>query len=316
MAGYLLRSLSAPMPVAAGLVLRNTKIGELYVLALGLAVFVAAGILIVRRVSARPLSRGFILFTAAYVLSLTVLGLARYNVLVEICEENHLIEWLSALLLLAAWVIGLILTIRLGMQRRPSPMAAFLTAGYFWGFWRELEFGAPFFGKKWIYSRNFFRPQAYLSRAYFGEFNRSLGHEEYRPLFVMHWVGVSVVLVCGALVGVYLYRHRKIFVQELKQLRTTVHGKYFLLGAALYISSQIVEKLIGKALRSDLLLDYRRTYGLSERVIGEPFESLAPLAFLLSMVTFWSAMRRRRDADHLPEELQVRASHADEAPHT
>ena len=309
MAGYLLKSLGALMPVAAGgWVLKNTQMSEFYVLALGLAVFAAAGILIVRGPSARSLSRGFILLTAAYVLSLTVLGLARYDVLVVICEENHLIEWLSALLLLAAWVIGLILTIRLGMQRRPSPMAAFLTAGYFWGFWRELEFGAPFFGQKWIYSRNFFRPRAYLlDPGYFGEFNRSLGHEEHRPLFVMHWVGVSVVLVCGALLGVYLYRHRKIFVQELKQLGKTVHGKYFLLGAALYISSQIVEKLIGKALKSDLLLDYRRTYGLSERVIGEPFESLAPLAFLLSMVTFWNAMRGRRDADHLPEQLQVRA---------
>lgn len=296
MSGCLLEFVGVSGPVAmTGWILKYTEIDEIYVLGMALVVFAVASMLIVREVSGKSMRRGFAFFCVICVVALTGMGFVQLGMLVRICEESDVVEWLGAHFLLAAWVIGLVLTIRLARRKRPSPMAALMTGGYFWGFWRELEFGAPFFGNKFLYTRNFFRPEAYLNPAYLEQFNKSLGHEEYRPLFVMHWVGVGAMLVCISLLGAYLYRHRAGFVEELKKLRRTTYGRYFFLGIGMYLGSQAVGRVIKMVYRSGIIPHRWVMYALSKGVISEPVETLGALSFMLSMIAFWGATRSQSE---------------------
>jgi len=282
---------AAAMPahlLAAALVLRRTEIGELAVFGLAALVLALAAALIFLRPSARRLKRGYLIFCAVFLAGMTTFALVKYPTFLTVCREEHIVEWLTADYMLAAWVAGLIITIRLARQGRPSPLAAFLTAGYFWGFWREMEWGAAFFGDKVLYTRNFFRLRAYWSQAYFDEFARSKMITG-QPLLLIHWIGVVVTIVCSAITLGYLYRHRKVFLRELKDLRRAVHGRYFLAGMAIYIGAETLEKFVGSMLKWEMFAECRRAHALSDRMIGEPLEALAALAFMLSIVALWHA---------------------------
>jgi len=273
---------------AAALILRRTEIGEPAVLGLAATVLALAAALIILRPSPDALRLGYLVFCVVFLSGMSIFAVVRYRAFLTICQENHIVEWLTADYMLAAWVAGLIITIRLARQGRPSPLAAFLTAGYFWGFWREMEWGAAFFGDKVLYTRNFFRPRAYWSQAYFDEFARSKLISG-QPLLVIHWIGVIVAVLCGAITLGYLYRHRKVFLCELKDLRRAVHGRYFLAGLLIYLGAETIENLVGSMLKWEMFAECRRAHGLSDRMIGEPLEVLAALAFMLSIVTFWHA---------------------------
>ncbi len=155
-------------------ILKSTLLEGPSVLALLLGVFLLAVGLIALRPSPGLLARmsAFAALIGLYVLA--AIAYVRYDVYIWWCEEDHVIEWLSAHFLLAGWVLGLILLARLASRRRFSTTGAILTCGYFWGFWRELEWGQPFFGDKFVYTRNFFRLRAYLDPAYFDEFRQAM----------------------------------------------------------------------------------------------------------------------------------------------
>ncbi len=273
--------------MAASWLLKDTEIHDLWVLVLAIAVVALTCGLLYRRPSAAAMRRGLILISSVALVGWAILGVIRYRLLLAVCEEGHFVEWLTAHFLLVAWVLGLVLTIRLGLRNRPVPLAVFLTGGGFWAFWRELEFGRCFLGEKCLYTRNFFRLRAYLDAGYFEQFNRSLGHVEPRPLWIMHWIGIAIVVILVVLIGRYLFRYRRRFRRELSRLGRTTCGRYFFLAVGLYIAAQLLEKLASAILFSDTILPYSKMWGLKDRVIGEPIECLAALCFLLSVVALY-----------------------------
>ncbi len=287
---------SAPA-LTTGSILRLTRATETHVLAMAIAVALAVAVMLVRPPELERLRRGFILLAIGWAGGLAVLGATRFNVLLGVCEEYQLVERLGAFALLAAAGAGALPAIRLHRLGRPPPMLVLMAAGCLWGFLRELEFGAPFFGRKILYTRNFFRLRAYIDPAYFEKFNRSLGHVQPRPLFVMHWIGVAVSVVCIAAVVGYLVRHRNVFDKEIRRFTAATHGRWFLLGLAVFAGSQLVEKLLVMLLRSDWLIDYYRRYHLSERVLAEPVETLAALAMLVAMIAAWRTDATRPAAE-------------------
>ena len=268
-------------------ILKSTLLEEPSVLALLLGVFLLAVGLIALRPSPGLLARmsAFAALIGLYVLA--AVAYVRYDVYIWWCEEDHVIEWLSAHFLLAGWVLGLILLARLASRRRFSTTGAILTCGYFWGFWRELEWGQPFFGDKFVYTRNFFRLRAYLDPAYFDEFRQAMNHEQYRPLYTMHWVAAIVAAGSLALLIAYLIRHRATLLRDLKEFPRTPAGIYFLLGCGIFLASQLAGKLLGYGLHRTFSLAYRRRYAISHRLLNEPFECLAAACFLLSIIALW-----------------------------
>ena len=276
-------------------ILKRTSITEPYVLLIALLVLAATLLLVKYAPSPKLMLRGLAVLSLSSLAGLVLLGFWDLRVLDLICEEDHVIEWLTAAFLLAGWVLGLILTIRLIYRKTPSPLVAFLTGGYFWGFWRELEFGRPFFGEKLIYTRNFFRLGAYSGPEYFEQFEKSLGHQQLRPLFEMHWIAVTVALTCAVLLLVHLYRHRRVFPAELRELPRTAHGLLFLWGLGIYLGSQLAGELFDVLLGRGFFPHYRQMFGFSHRIIAEPLECVASLCFLISIIALWNTIKLRVD---------------------
>ncbi len=277
--------------IEPGYVLKFTRIGEPLVLAITLGVLAVAAMLLVWRRPARQLLIGLAVLSVAFLGAIAAIGFRSAVDIELICKECHLVEWLTAALLMAAWLIGLAGLIGRRWVAGAKTLAVFLTAGMLAGWVRELEFGKPFFGNKVIYTRNLFRLEAYLNPAYFDEFGRKLGHETQRPLQVMHWVGAAVIFTFAIAVGSYLYRRRRVLARELKSFFATAAGRYFAVGCGLYIGTQLTGRVF------ELLTN------LDNRLVGEPLECVASACFMVCMVSLWHAAARR--APRCPQPSQA-----------
>lgn len=273
---------------ALGLLLRRTHLGEAYVWGLLLVVALLTILLIRRRPSQAALRKGFVVFSLVWFAGLGVLAVAQFKVYQRFTRENHFIEWLTADFLLAAAVIGFVAAAR-AARRRPAPVTVFLAGGYFCAFLREIEWGEPFYGDKVWYSRHLFVPRAYIDPSFFHEFRSG----ETIPvsagdLYLAHVVSSAVVIVLAALAGAYLIRNRRGFLNGLRQLPRTSHGRYFALGVGVYVGAQILGKGFEKLLKSEVLINWRRANHIGHRLLDEPLELWAAACFLMSMLALWN----------------------------
>ncbi len=266
-------------PIEPGYVLKFTRIGEPLVLAITLGVLTVAAMLLLWRRGARKLLIGLVVASVAFLGCIAVIGFRSAVELELICKECHIVEWLTAALLMAAWLIGLVGLIGGRWVAGAKTLAVFLTAGFFAGWVRELEFGKPFFGSKVIYTRNLFRLEAYLNPAYFDEFGRKLGHEPPRPLYAMHWVGAVVIFTFAIAVCSYLYRNRQALSRELKSFFASAAGRYFAAGCGLYLGTQLIGRVF------ELLTN------LDNRLVDEPLECVGAACFMVCMVSLWHGNR-------------------------
>ncbi|GAG45395.1 unnamed protein product, partial [marine sediment metagenome] len=86
--------------------------------------------------------------SAAIVIASGLLFLFRTQTFDTFCGEGHVVEWLTAHLLLIAGVVGILTMFRLRARRKAFPLTVFLTTGCLVAFCRELQWGEPLFGEK------------------------------------------------------------------------------------------------------------------------------------------------------------------------
>lgn len=257
-------------------------------LLLAMASFLAAGACLAGRLSPALMRRGFWLFALLFLVGNAVFGFVGYRAFLRWCTEDHVVEWLTADCLLVAWVLGLAVTIRLARRGAHSPMAAFLTAGYFWGFWRELEWGKPFFGTKLIYTRFFFRIRPYLSVSHFDQLSSEKGVSSL-TMFMMHWAAALLCVVLVGMLVIYIIRHKEAFWQESKRLGKTTYGRYFLLGVAIGLGSNGVGAIAHQLANGELLAGSGLAGKLPHFVLEEPLELLATVCLAMSIIALWQA---------------------------
>jgi hypothetical protein len=201
------------------------------------------------------------------------------------CGEGHVIEWLTAHMLLIAFLMGLMAIVRLIQQRRPRTLTLFLTVGYLWGFWREIEWGEPFVGEKVIYSRFVFRPRAYFDPTRFDGLARDTGLTE-QFLYKCFLIFFVLVVVIAVVLVVYLLRHRRLFLRELKVLHRQPWGWYFFAGCGMYLFAQLASEAVEDLQEAGLI-----TMGINREVLNEPLELIASMLFVRSMAVMWHAQR-------------------------
>ena len=199
--------------------------------------------------------------------------------------ESHVVEWLTADMLLLAWVIGLLAVLRLRARKKPYPLTLFLTVGYMVAFFRELEWGEPLFGEKIVYTRYMFRPKAYFDPSRFNALAREIGLSE-QFLHTSLLVFLGLVIVIGTITITYLVRHRKVFVEELLVFYKKPWGRYFMMGFGLYLASQLTGELV-----EEVLEDQLAAIGTSYCVIAEPLELIASMLLMRSMMALWHGQR-------------------------
>ena len=96
------------------------------------------------RPSVRRFTRGVLLFGACGYAAMVVLWLVDFPLYHRLIREHHLVEWLTAHLLLIAVLFGLAYIVNRRRNGMPAPGAVFLVTGYFAALCRELEWGEPF----------------------------------------------------------------------------------------------------------------------------------------------------------------------------
>jgi len=263
--------------------------------------------------SDRTISKAFVAISAAYVAAMAGLAALDIDTFRDCTEEDGLIEWASAGMLLLAWVLGLAATVRLARRGRRCPVGLLLSAVFFVACVRELEWGQPFLGDKVWYSRNLFRLRAYLDPSYFEEFRKSLRlSDPPLPLYTVHLVFSCAAIVLMGTVGAYLVRFRKTFLCELRELPRRTFGRYFLLGAGAYGGAQILGRLFAHALRSDVLAGWQAAHHVGHRVLDEPVELWASACCLMSILMFWRDHFRRpgkTDPPRIRDSRAVRGTH-------
>ncbi len=273
---------------ALGLLLRRTELPEAYVWGLLLVVALLMILLVRRRPSQAALRKGFVVFSLVWFAGLGVLAVAQFKVYQRFTREDQFIEWLTADFLLAAAAIGFVAA-RRAARRRPAPVTVFLAGGYFCAFLREIEWGEPFYGDKVWYSRHLFFPRAYIDPSYFHEFRsgESIAVSA-SDLYLAHVVSSAVLIVLAALGGAYLIRHRRGFLDGLRQLPRTSSGRYFALGVGAYCGAQILGKGFEKLLKSQYLIAWRGANHVGHRILDEPLELWAAACFLMSVLALWN----------------------------
>jgi len=310
--------LNAGIAFASGLVLKHTNLTEGYVLALAALVGLATAVGLSRRVSQAALKKGFFVLTAVMLVAVPILAVSHFQFYRILAKEDHLIEWLSALALLAAALVAVVVVARAG---RGTPRATFLAAGCFFAFWRELEWGRCFFGCKLWYSRNLFRLRSYTDSSYFDRFTHELRIPA-RPLYFCHLIISPLVIVLSAAMAVYLLRHRREFIGELPppprgnpgplpplrwasaaalyplrvaraklaELWRSAPGRYLMLGVGGYVFARLAGSAFKYVLRSDALNKWRSARGLAHGALEEPIELWAAIAVLLAAIILHKAL--------------------------
>jgi len=284
-----LTGMSSRLPFTFACLLRKTLLPEPFVWSL-LGAVVLAAILLLRNPAKRPFRRGFIVLSIAWFASAAILAAADIRLYQLLTEENHLIEWLTADVLLVASCIVLAAAVRSARRGRPLPMGVFLWGGFFLAFARELEWGQPFFGAKAWYSRNLFRLRAYLDPGYFVQFRAKYRLPESAEfLYQAHLIISVIFIVLVVLAGWYVLWHWRDFLSHLRRVPRESFGRYFLLGAAVYIAAQPLGRLFERLLTSPLLLEWRKANHLGHRILDEPLELWAAVCFLWAAIVFWKA---------------------------
>ena len=228
----------------------------------------------------------FLCLSMVVVAGMALALVAAPDVAHDITREGHVVEWLTADVFLAAAIVGMVLTVRLGLHNTRSPLAVFLTAGYSAAFCRELEWGQPFFGEKLCYSRFLFRPKALIDSGCFASQARSIGlSPEY--LHTVHVIFASTIYLIGAALIWYLLRHRRVFIRQLRQLPRTSYGRFFLLAIGIYVGMEILQHLVQYLLLSPLLVGWSTAHAIGSGVFEEPLELVVAMSFLLSMLALW-----------------------------
>jgi len=283
-------------PAILGFLLKRTALAEPYVLALG-AVVAGLTVAMVRAQPSRAkLRRGFTGLCIAYLCIVAALGAIRFKAYQAVTEEDHLIEWLSAHFLLAGGLVGLISARVQARRRQPSPLTLVLSATCLLACARELEWGQPFFGDKIWYSRNLMRLRAYLDPGYFDEFRQAFRIER-ADLYSTHLVISAIFLSAALLVGAYVFRQREALLREYRPLLRGPVGRYFLLGAAIYVGAQLLGHCFEAAMRLGPLLEWRRAHDVGHRIVDEPLELLGAISLWISMLAIW---HRRTRSDQRP----------------
>ena len=275
-----------------GVVLRRTELAEAYVLLLLLVSLGATWIFLRIRASNRAILKSFAAAGVAFLVVVTALGVMDFRTLQELSWEDGIIEWLTAHALLIAWLLAALILLRELRPGRPSPATAVLATGLFLCWGRELAWGRPFSGQRLWYSRNLFRLKSYLDPAYFQRFRESEALTvDPMTLYWAHLVFSGLFAFLLLALGIYVARHRRRFVRELRERLRRVCGRLFLLGVGCYFVAQLLGRLFKLISQSDAARAWHKAHGvLGHRVVDEPIELLGAVAFLLSVVTLW---RRR-----------------------
>lgn len=271
--------------MVAGLVLQKSYLNEVWVLLFiaALAAFIIPSLN--RRVRLASHRVAFWSAVGALVVGSVIVSCVSIQLYQDLCREGHVIEWLSALMLLMAGLVGVAAMIRLSQQRRPSPMTLFLALGCLTAFCRELSWGEPFVGEKVIYTRFLFRPRAFFDASQFQAFAEDIGLSA-QFLHTYFLVFLAVILVVGVPATIYIIRKRDQFVRELRVFIRTPSGRFFLAGIGLYVGSAILAEAF-----EDLLAAQLASAGLSEALIAEPLELVAAMLLARSMVALWHGQR-------------------------
>lgn len=263
--------------------LRKTDLPEAQVWGLLLVVGIAAVLALRRRTSMRTVGRAFAASAAVVLTGLVILAQLRFKAFQALTEEGHLLEWLTAHFMLVASGVALVAAIRLSRRGQPSPLAALLSAGFFIGCARELEWGEPFVGDKAWYSRNLLRWEAYVDPSYHQRLNESL-KTSFEATLATHLIYAAAFALILSAAGVYIFRHRKAFAAEVRAARRHADGRLLAAGAAIYLGSQGLGWVFKKALVSRHLIQWRKDENVGHRIIDEPLELLGAACFLLAAI--------------------------------
>lgn len=268
---------------AMAFVLCQESVGEVCVLILAVLVVIAAVVMSKLHLPFATLRKVFIVATIvcfAAMAAVAVIGLELYSNLIR---EHGPAEWLTVNFLLAACVIGVIATVRIARRGRPLPIGLFLVYGYFVAFYRELEWGAAFTGGERIWRRrHLINPRAYWDISYFEKFSLKL--DVPRPpetLYAVHLLTAGLIILLGAIAVIYIIRHRKAFIKQLRSLPATAYGRYFLLGLGGYLGAHVMGKII------HWIHEATKVTGFAHRLLEEPFELWGAMAFFFSMLALW-----------------------------
>ena len=266
-------------------VLCDESIGGVGVIILAALVVAAAGVMLKLRLPFAALRRIFIIATVVCFVAMAtvaVIGLELYSNLIR---EHGIAEWLTVDFLLAACVIGIVAAVRIARKSRPMPVGLFLAYGYFVAFYRELEWGAAFTGGERLWRRrHLINPRAYWDVSYFEKFSRKLDTPRSpETLYAVHLLTAGLLILLGAIAVVYIIRHRKAFIKQLRKLPATTYGRYFLLGLSGYLGAHVLGKII------HWIHEAMQVTGFAHRLVEEPLEFFGAMAFFFSMFAMWSA---------------------------
>jgi len=278
------------VPVVLATVLRKTSLSELLVLA-SLAAVVAVVIpSLFRNVRAAGHNWVFWGLSAAIVIASGLLFSFRTQTFDTFCGEGHVVEWLTAHLLLIAGVVGIVTMFRLRAPRKALPLTVFLTTGMLVGFCRELQWGEPLFGEKVIYTRYIWRPAAYFDSSHFREL---AGEPEMiqqgiteQFLYGSFLVFMALITVVGAVTISYIVYHRKLFAEQLRKFFKAPAGRLFIAGVGLFLGAQLSDEIV-----EELFEDQLAAMGTSSCVMAEPLELIASMLLARSMVRLWHMER-------------------------
>lgn len=280
------------------MILRRTELGEGYVLLVLVLLVLGTWGLLRLCASDWAIRKAFLAASIAYFLFVIAFGVIDFGTFQMLSWEDHLIEWLSAGALFIACVLATVFLVRRVRRRRPCPLTALLAAGLGCACMRELAWGRPFLGQRLWYSRNLLRLQAYLDPAYFQEFRKSQGLvEEAATLYSAHLVFSGLFVLVALVVIVYVVRHRKRFLRQVREFPARAYGRYFLLGFGGYVTAQVLGELFEIICESEAVRHWHAAQGvLGNRVVDEPIELWGAACLLMSMITLWRARLLPSDA--------------------
>lgn len=270
------------VPMIHGTVLKHTMLGEVYVLGIAVGVALLAAVAMNRR--AFPVVRRSLPWLiGAIVIGAVVKTFACPHTMARWTHESHVMEWVSAALLLAGWLITVATVLRPGPA--PRPVVAFMGAGLFVALARELQFGQAFLGEKVVSSRYFFRPAAWFDASRFADLSEETG-VACESLRTIHVICAAVMFAILGAVAVYLIVRRCAFVEQFQRFARSAAGACFFVGLGLYVGTQIVGRAVEKWVEA-AAPDWVATVSFSNSFIDEPLELAGGLCLVMAVLRLW-----------------------------
>ena len=265
-------------------ILRNTKIAELYVLLFLLGTIGVVCLASVRRFSQAVIHRTHWLALVGTILALIGIAFFDFRLFLGFFKENHWVEWMTAIFMFVAAGVGFSILLRQKFRgEEASPMLLLMSTGLLFGTCRELEWGQPFFGEKVWFSRHLFRPRSYVDSSRFEKYSRELSMPDF-PFYGLHLFFAALIFLIVIAVAIYLVRHRRTFHDETRSFHKTLAGRFILLGAGTIILAEGLGYLCGTPVMSWMLVNVRETFHGGNEFVEEPLEMLATTFFLTSMI--------------------------------